>query len=136
MATTKGFEIIVSSKFEGWWRYNVALMCGCFDAGDNRTDFVAAESHVAEVGTNLRERPAEVAADRIVILETPPCDHIVLYIYLIPHTLPAANGIEGTRPFQIDLQVNHDGKKILNEKRPINQWSGASIELRIAANNE
>ena len=37
MATKEGFTIEISSRYEGWWRYNVALMCGCFDTAGNRT---------------------------------------------------------------------------------------------------
>ena len=38
MATKEGFTIEISSRYEGWWRYNVALMCGCFDTAGNRID--------------------------------------------------------------------------------------------------
>ncbi len=39
MATTtkKGFTVKVTSDYAGWWRYNVALMAGCFDAEDRQT---------------------------------------------------------------------------------------------------
>ena len=43
MATKEGFTIEISSRYEGWWRYNVALMCGCFDTAGNRTGFASAE---------------------------------------------------------------------------------------------
>ena len=42
MATKEGFTIEISSRYEGWWRYNVALMCGCFDTAGNRTGFASA----------------------------------------------------------------------------------------------
>lgn len=58
MATKEGFTIEISSRYEGWWRYNVALMCGCFDTAGNRTGFASTEAHVADVGSNLREKPA------------------------------------------------------------------------------
>ena len=50
MATKEGFTIEISSRYEGWWRYNVALMCGCFDTAGNRTGFASTEAHVADVG--------------------------------------------------------------------------------------
>ena len=55
----------------------------------------------------------------------------MLYIYIVPHTLPAGNDIDATRPFEIDLKIACDGRRIRSEKRRINQWSGASIELRV-----
>ena len=69
----------------------MALMCGCFDAADQRIGFATAESAVAGVGANLTERPADIPADRSAVLETMACDHLLLYLYIIPHTLPAGN---------------------------------------------
>lgn len=133
MTTQKGYTVEVSSRYDGWWRYNVALMCGCFDAEDNRTGFSTASSEVAAVGANLAERPAEVAPDRSITLSTPACDHLMLYVYIIPHTLPTDRDIDAARPFDIDLAICFDGRKLRTERRAINQWSGASIEMRVSA---
>ena len=83
------------------------------------------------MGANLAERPADIPADRRAVLETMPCDHLVLYLYLIPHTLPAGNDIDTTRPFEIELRISYAGRLLRTERRAINQWSGASIELRV-----
>lgn len=133
MADEKGFTIEVSSRYEGWWRYNVALMCGCFDTAGERTGFVSAASEVAPVGSNLPEKPAGTPDDRRVELSTPPCDHLMLYVYIIPHTLPAGSEIDAARPFETELKISYAGKRLHTEKRAINQWSGASLELRIEA---
>ncbi|MCM1302386.1 MAG: hypothetical protein NC250_02930 [Alistipes senegalensis] len=127
----KGFTIEIASRFEGWWRYNAALTCGCFDAAGERIGYVSAESHVADVGAGLAERPAEIAPDRRLTLETPPCDHAVLYIYVIPHALPESNDIDATKPFGLDLRIDCDGRRIRSERLQINQWSGISLELRL-----
>lgn len=131
MSQKRGFRIEVTSRYAQWWRYNVALMCGCFDAANERTGFASASSEVAAVGANLPERPAGVEAQRRVVLETPPCDHLILYVYIIPHTLPADNGIDASRPFEIEIASFRDGERLPTLKRTINQWSGASIELRV-----
>ena len=133
MTTSKGFRIEVSSRYEEWWRYNVELMCGCFDAAEQRTGFASAASEVADVGANLPERPPQIAPQRTAVLTTGACDHLVLYIYIIPHTLPASNDIEATKPFPLDLLIECNGKRLLKERRTINQWSGASIELKVSA---
>lgn len=129
----KGFTIEVTSRFEGWWRYNAALMGGCFDADDRRIGFATAASEVAPVGAELSERPADVPATRSVRLETMPCDHLLLYLYIIPHTLPAGNEIDASRPFEIELKIGYAGRRLRTEKRRINQWSGSSLELRVDA---
>lgn len=131
MATKEGFTIEISSRYEGWWRYNVALMCGCFDTAGNRTGFASTEAHVADVGSNLREKPAGNPGGGRASLETGPCDHLLLYIYIVPHTLPAGNDIGDTAPFEVEIRIAYGGRRLRAEKRLINQWSGASIEMRV-----
>lgn len=128
----KGFSIELRCRYEGWWRYNAALMCGCFDTEDRRTGFVSTASDVADVGANLTQKPSGLPDRSSVVLETPPCDHLLLYAYIIPHTLPADNDIDATQPFEIEIRVQYGGRTLRTEKRKVNQWSGASIELKIA----
>ena len=129
----QGFKIELKSRYDEWWRYNADLMCGCFDADDNRIGFVSTASDMADVGANLKGRPDNLPATRSVVLETPPCDHLVLYVYIIPHTLPAGNDIDSTRPFEAEIRITRGGRLLHSEKRAINQWSGASIELKVKA---
>lgn len=86
---------------------------------------------MADAGSNLPERPAGVAADRTATLQTMPCDHLVLYLYIIPHTLPAGNEIDANKPFGIEVRISYAGRRLRTEKRAINQWSGASVEMRV-----
>ncbi len=127
----EGFEIEVSSRYDGWWRYNVALMCGCFDDADRRTGFAAASSHVADAGADLEEPPVGIDPGRTAKLETEACDHLLLYVYIVPHTLPRSNDIDDTEPFDVDIDVSFGGRRIGRFRRSVNQWSGASIEMRI-----
>ena len=60
-----------------------------------------------------------------------PCDHLLLYIYIVPHTLPAGNDIGDTAPFEVEIRIAYGGRRLRAEKRLINQWSGASIEMRV-----
>lgn len=136
MATEKGFTIRLTSRYEGWWRYNTALMCGLFDAAGERIGFAAAEDRVADVEADLREKPAGVAADRYTTLATEPCDHLLLYVYVVPHTLPEGRDIEATVPFEAELRIDYDGRRIRSEKLRINQWSGTSLELRVEREGE
>ncbi|MEG0499393.1 MAG: hypothetical protein RR522_05925, partial [Alistipes sp.] len=108
MSEQKGFSVEVSSHFQGWWRYNIALMCGCFDAADQRTEFVSSSSQIAQVGENLTACPAEVDPARIARLEIPDCDHLALYLYIIPHTLPLDDAIAACHPFEVQLEISHN----------------------------
>ncbi|MDE6623526.1 MAG: hypothetical protein K2K30_03965 [Alistipes sp.] len=131
MANKEGFIIELSSRSEIWWKYNATLMCGCFDSTGARIGFASAESFVAEVGSGLRERPADIDPHRSLTLETPSCDHLLLYVYIVPHRLPEHNDVSHTQPFDVQLTVSHDGRRISRERIAINQWSGCSLEMRI-----
>lgn len=133
MAQLQGFSIEAESRYAEWWRYNVAMMCACFDEADRRIGFVSAESVIAPVGANLPAPPRAEEQKRKIALATPPCDHILLYAYIIPHTLPDESDIDASQPFDFELKVSAGGRRILADKRKINQWSGASIEWRIPA---
>ena len=128
-----GFTIELSSRAEGWWRYNAALLCGCFDAAGQRIGFASTASDVAPVGSGLTRRPEEVPADRRVVLRTPPCDRMRLCVYLIPHALPEDNDIDAVQAFDIELSISYGDKLLSTERRKINPWSGASIELNVSA---
>lgn len=131
MTTTKGFTVKVTSRYADWWRYNVALMAGCFDAEDRQTEFATARSHVADVGAELKEPPARMAQNRKITLATEPCDHLQLYVYIIPHTLPPTDDIDAARPFDIELTISYGGRRVSRSVRKINPWSGESIEMRV-----
>lgn len=133
MANKEGFIIELSSRSEVWWKHNATLMCGCFDSAGTRTGFVSAQSTVAEVGSGLRACPADVDPFRSVRLEVPPCDHLLLYIYLVPHLLPESSVIEESEPFEVRLTVSHNGRRIRNERFAVNQWGGCAREMRISA---
>ena len=75
-------------------------------------------------------QPHRLRIDR-ASLETGPCDHLLLYIYIVPHTLPAGNDIGDTTPFEVEIRIAYGGRRLRAEKRLINQWSGASIEMRV-----
>lgn len=133
MANEHGYRIEVTSSYNEFWRYNVALMCGCFDANDQRTGFASTEDTVAEIGAHLKAAPSDYPTRRKVRLEAPACDHLVLYLYIIPHTLPAGNDTTETHPFTLHMRVTAPDGSESKQSFRINQWSGASIELRFPA---
>ena len=49
MKKDEGFSVEVESCYEGWWRYNVTILCGCFDADGDRIGFASAEIGRAHV---------------------------------------------------------------------------------------
>ena len=115
MKSVEKFTVEIRSGFDQWWRYNAALMCGA-----------------AEMGSNLEAPPEGLDLHRSLTLETVPCERIVLYIYVIPHTLPRDNEIGGHPPFPLQVRIRYGDRTVLDKEYSINQWGGASIELKVS----
>ena len=130
------FQIKVSSSYTELWRYNIIVMGSGFDPTGNRVDFASAKSEVAPVGSNLTEEPAEAKGNRNLSITLSDSDNIAAYIYLIPHTLPLKRDIESTHPFNLKVEVLCDKESIYKHTHKINQWSGASIELKLPKKEE
>ena len=122
MKSVEKFTVEIRSGFDQWWRYNAALMCGAFDASGNRIGFASAESRVAEMGSNLEAPPEGLDLHRSLTLD----------IYVIPHTLPRDNEIGGHPPFPLQVRIRYGDRTVLDKEYSINQWGGASIELKVS----
>lgn len=131
MKQRSGIRIELTCRHETWWRYNVEMMCAAFDAAENRIGFSSARSKIAEAGAELREPPAGVAVPASLTLDAAPCDHALLFVYIIPHSLPADNRIEAAEPCEIELRIAAPGLPLRRERFRVNPWGGASIRLRI-----
>ncbi len=131
MKKDEGFSVEVESRYEGWWRYNVTILCGCFDADGNRIGFASAESVVAPVGSDLSAPPEGAAAERRIGIRSIACDHIVMYVYIVLHTLPETREIGDVAPFDVRLRIGYGGVPFGDMHYRINQWSGASLEIKL-----
>ena len=131
MIKDKIFKITISTDYDQWWRYNIALLCGCFDKDGKRVGFVTKESHIATVGDNLESRPEGVECPSEISLTSPQCDNIILYIYIVPHTLPRDRDVSEAQPFEVSAIIDYGDQVLKSEIFNINQWSGASIELKL-----
>lgn len=129
MSEKQGFSIEVTCRDPQWWRYNVAVTCGCFDSEGHRTGFVSAESTLAEPGGQIAE--AVKKRPRTVAFDTEPCDNLLMYLYIIPHTLPEDPEIEDN-PFEIRIRASYGDREIKSLLKTVNRWSGASLELRFS----
>ncbi|WP_417012951.1 hypothetical protein [Alistipes sp.] len=130
MKNEEGFSVEVESRFDGWWRYNVTILCGCFDAQGNRVGFASAERIVAPVGGDLPEDIAAKAQRRIGIRSV-ACDRIVMYVYIVPHTLPETREIGDVSPFDVRVRIGYGGAPLSDTQYRINPWSGASLEIKL-----
>lgn len=127
----KKFQISVRSNFAELWRYNIVVMCGMYNSAGEQLSVSSCESEVAAVGEQVDPAKVADAAARVLRLTTEPCDSIKAYIYLIPHKLPAVGSPEDARDFGIRIKVKADGEELYNVVHAVNQWSGATIELKL-----
>lgn len=125
---SRRFKISVRSNFAELWRYNIVVTCGAFDAAGEQIEVTTSESSVASI-----EDAAGGAVDvsRDVKLTTAPCESIKAYVYLMPHKLPSAKSPDDTPTFGVRVKVKADDEQIYNVVHSVNQWSGATIELKL-----
>lgn len=127
----KGFRIELQCSDADWWHFNVEMLCEARNERDERVGFVATHSTIAEVGANLAACPKGSGHPPKIVLQTPPCDHAQLFLYLIPHTLPESNRIEEIAPFPIRLTLYADDVQLRSEEHMVNRWAGISLALRL-----
>ena len=123
------FRVVISSRFDELWRYNLVVVCELCSANGERIEFQSRESTVAPVGSNLVAPPADYDPKRTITIESAEGDYINLLIYIIPNTPPATNDIIEAKPFHLSAKVTMDGNELLNRMFDINQWSGDNIAL-------
>lgn len=131
MKNSCGIRIELLCRHASWWRCNVELFCAAFDAAEQRIGFSSARSQIAPAGSELRKPPAGVAVPASLALEAPRCDHALLFLYVIPHSLPLDNRIEASEPFELQLRIDVAGRPPQTERIRVNAWGGASVRLRI-----
>lgn len=127
------FTIEISSRFEQLWRYNLAVVCACFNEQGERIDFRSAESFVAPAGSKLREAPAGFDGPRELSVTTSPCHSIVAYVYVVTNTEPVSNVISDSPAFDLKVKVRSGRHTLYNSVHKISQWGGDSIELKFSA---
>ena len=128
---SRRFKISVRSNFAELWRYNIVVTCGVFDAAGEQIEVTTSESSVASIvdGAGVAADVADVSRD--VKLTTSPCESIKAYVYLMPHKLPSAKSPDDTPTFGVRVKVKADDEQIYNVVHSVNQWSGATIELKL-----
>jgi hypothetical protein len=109
----KNFRVEIRSSFPEWNRYAVYATAVCFGAAGEMIDYV-----------NLLDKSAS--------LETPPCDHADLYLYVIAREFPASGRIAASPPFEIQIAVSRDGEAAVITAYSVNQWGGLSIKQSLA----
>lgn len=133
MEKNKIFKIEVMSAYAEWWRYNVFVTAACFDAEGKVADYLTLTDKVYEPGdgTEIRNAPESYDPVRPLVLETSPCDHAEIYVYVIANTFPSSASIKDSPPFDVEVAISRDGGKPETTLWKVNQWGGVSIKQAV-----
>ncbi len=127
---SESFSVALNSSFAELWRYNIAVVVAGFDADGEQLEVKSAQSHIADVGANLKVAPEGYNRHRSLSVVSVPCESVEVLIYIIPHTLPSAKDIADAKPFNIHVTVSRGELSIHDAQHSVNQWSGDSITLK------
>ena len=130
MSNNKVFKAEVKCSYPEWWRYNVFMTAACFDAGDRISDYLTLTDKVYEPGdgSEVRTSPAGYDPVRPLVLQTPPCDHADVYVYVIANTFPVSASIKDSPPFEIELLASAGGGRPGTTVYKVNQWGGLTLK--------
>ena len=126
------FTISIESDFHDLWRYNIIVMASVMRGGE-QIEVLKHLSEIAPVGAELQMPPEGYNPDRDITLTSGEADTLTLYIYIIPHTLPAEQIVRFAPPFELDVKVKHGSRIAFKHRYMINQWSGENITTTITA---
>ncbi len=127
---SESYSVELNSSFAELWRYNIAIVVAGFDADGEQLEVKSKQSHIADVGANLKSAPEGYSRRRSLSVETSPCESVEVLIYIIPHTLPSAKDIADAKPFNIHVTVSRGERSIHDAQHSVNQWSGDSVTLK------
>ena len=127
---SESYSVELNSSFAELWRYNIAIVVAGFDADGEQLEVKSKQSHIADVGANLKGAPEGYSRRRSLSVETSPCESVEVLIYIIPHTLPSVKDIADAEQFNIHIKVSKGGQTLHDAKHLVNQWAGDSVTLK------
>lgn len=130
MGKNGDFTVEITSDFERFWCYNILVTCGCFDADDHQVGFASADDTVCPIGSNLERQPEGYPSRRVVRLDAQDCDHLLMYVYVIPHTVPLGRDVDDQNFFTLDVKISRAGQVVQRMRLSVNRWAGGSFEVR------
>ncbi len=125
------YTIEVESSYEQLWRYNTIIMCGGFSRNDEQLYVVSAKYIISDTENPIDSEPEGFTLPRRVELNAESADHIRAIIYITPHTLPLGRVVEQNPSFDVKVIITKEQNQIYSKLHPVNQWGGASIEIKL-----
>ncbi len=125
------YTIEVESSYEQLWRYNMIVMCGGFSATSESLYVVSQRDIISDIENPIECEPDGYTLPRRVSLRAAKADNIRAIVYVVPHTLPIGRDVDQNPAFDALVTITKSGKEIYRNIHKVNQWGGASIEIKI-----
>lgn len=125
----KKFCVDLTCDYAQWWRYNVYISMVCYNSDSQIIDYCNSVDKIFDIEYEAEHRvqPADYPTDRIIRLESTPCDHVTLYLYIIANTFPQSTIVRDSPDFDVDVRIDCDGKQLKNTRYKVNQLGGMTI---------
>lgn len=127
------YSIKITTDYNEYWRFNIVVMGSVMVDGE-QVELLKYREDIAPVGAELKEPPKGYKAQRDVELMSVPATNLTLYIYIIPHSLPAT-AIE-RQPikfdnFELRVEVMHGSERVYNRIHEICSLAGENIVVKV-----
>ena len=127
------YSIKITTDYNEYWRFNIVVMGSVMVDGE-QVELLKYREDIAPVGAELKEPPKRYKAQRDVELKSVPATSLTLYIYIIPHSLPAT-AIE-RQPikfdnFELRVEVVHGNERVYNRIHEICSLAGENIVVEV-----
>lgn len=100
------------------------------DGNGEPQGYFATEELIAPIDGQEHPRPTDYPEERVTRLDCGPCQGFELYLYVIPHRLPADNSLDQTPSFKAELRILSGRTRLRTREITINPWGGATLRLR------
>lgn len=136
MKTAATYRIELHCNHPEWWCYNVVMTARGFDSEGAPAGFFATSDTIAPIDGTDHPKPTDYPTTRTTRLECSPCHRLELYLYVLPHRLPAENAIDHTPSFEAELRILDGRTRLHTQKITINPWGGTTLHLQWPMSNE
>ncbi len=124
------FTLTIECNSKEFWRYNV-IVSAVTNLDNGQATFLKHVDEVAPVCSNLSELPKSYCRPVKSVLEFESGEHITLYIYVIPHTMPNERLIANISRPELHVVLKCASETLYNRRHCISPWSGDNIQIVI-----
>lgn len=125
----KEVTIKLSSDFPFWWRFNIYMSAVCYGQDGHMVEYCNLIDSVYDIQTDSETRlcPLDYDTNREIKLQTPPCDKVKLYLYIIANTFPQSRIIRDSPPFDARLMMSVGEEILTDQIIKVDQLGGHTI---------